>query len=407
MREEIMMILGMLEEGKITSDQAALLIEAVVETVGLYDLEEPLPSFKDDAKNAGECHHHESAEKPGGEGVKGVADKLSGLADVVDRAALERLVERIRDTLEGAVKSTDQFMGRIQREVMSRKRTNGSSDWVLSLSTNVEKVVDGSFQGEDGKKIDVKLSTWNGRINVEPWDEPGFRVTVTADAVLGRERETPSEADSTMLDDVFEYDVAGDSLKVKLHDSRAAVRGASLNVKLPRRFVYDMDLETQNGHVSVGELECRMVKVETSNGRIELDNTYAVISELETSNGRIVLTGVTKRLSARTSNGPIRIVPKKIEGDSLYELATSNGSIEVQVADADQVGYHIDAKTGLGRIVIDLPNVAYQVTDKGYVRGEVVTETSGFSEKSDRLTIKARTSNGKIRIIGSRENANS
>ena len=81
MREEIMMILGMLEEGKITSDQAALLIEAVVETVGLYDLEEPLPSFKDDAKNAGECHHHESAEKPGGEGVKGVADKLSGLAD--------------------------------------------------------------------------------------------------------------------------------------------------------------------------------------------------------------------------------------------------------------------------------------------------------------------------------------
>ena len=186
-------------------------------------------------------------------------------------------------------------MGRIQREVMSRKRTNGSSDWVLSLSTNVEKVVDGSFQGEDGKKIDVKLSTWNGRINVEPWDEPGFRVTVTADAVLGRERETPSEADSTMLDDVFEYDVADDSLKVKLHDSRAAVRGASLNVKLPRRFVYDMDLETQNGHVSVGELECRMVKVETSNGRIELDNTYAVISELETSNGRIVLTGVTKR----------------------------------------------------------------------------------------------------------------
>jgi hypothetical protein len=137
-REEIMMILGMLEEGKITSDQAALLIEAVVETVGLYDLEEPLPSFKDDAKNAGECHHHESAEKPGGEGVKGVADKLSGLADVVDRAALERLVERIRDTLEGAVKSTDQFMGRIQREVMSRKRTNGSSDWVLSLSTNVK-----------------------------------------------------------------------------------------------------------------------------------------------------------------------------------------------------------------------------------------------------------------------------
>ena len=36
MREEIVMILKMLEEGKITSEQAVLLIEAVDEAVGLH-----------------------------------------------------------------------------------------------------------------------------------------------------------------------------------------------------------------------------------------------------------------------------------------------------------------------------------------------------------------------------------
>ncbi|HHX25686.1 MAG TPA: hypothetical protein GX721_03350, partial [Firmicutes bacterium] len=72
-------------------------------------------------------------------------------------------------------------------------------------------------------------------------------------------------------------------------------------------------------------------------------------------------------------------------------------------ADADKVGYHIDAKTSLGRIALDLPNLAYQVRDEGTVRREVITETSGYSEKTDKLTIKARTSNGQVRIVSRQE----
>jgi len=37
----------------------------------------------------------------------------------------------------------------------------------------VEKVVEGSFKGEAGKKIDIALITRNGSIVVEPWDESG------------------------------------------------------------------------------------------------------------------------------------------------------------------------------------------------------------------------------------------
>ncbi len=194
--------------------------------------------------------------------------------------------------------------------------------------------------------------------------------------------------------------MADDSLKVKLSHGKA-VSGASFNVRLPRKFLYDMDLETQNGRVSLGEFECRMITVETSNGRIDLDNTRGVMTQLETSNGRINVNGITQRLSARTSNGGITVMPRKIAGESQYELTTSNGAIEVQVADADKVGYHIDAKTSLGRISLDLPNLAYQVRDEGTVRREILTETSGFSESTDKLTIKARTSNGQIRIARS------
>jgi hypothetical protein len=411
------MILKMLEEGKVTSEQAELLIGAVDDAVGLHTPEEPRLISEGDDEKPEQSEPPASLKRPDMTDLRELGDKLSGLADVVDRAALESLAERIRHTVEDAVRSTDRAIDRMQREARERRLSAESggeepsvAHWgkaiiepfqrMFSPDIKVEKVVEGSFPGESGKKIDVELSTWNGRIVVEPWDEPGFRVNVTANVMPSVESQTPCEAGKALLEGLLACDVADDSLKVKLSHGKA-VSGASFNVRLPRKFLYDMDLETQNGRVSLGEFECRMITVETSNGRIDLDNTRGVMTQLETSNGRINVNGITQRLSARTSNGGITVMPRKIAGESQYELTTSNGAIEVQVADADKVGYHIDAKTSLGRISLDLPNLAYQVRDEGTVRREILTETSGFSESTDKLTIKARTSNGQIRIARS------
>jgi DUF4097 and DUF4098 domain-containing protein YvlB len=416
MREEVIMILNMLEEGKITSEQAASLIEAVDDAMGLRAPEESSPAAEGDGEKPEEPEQTPSSKKPEMIEVKRLVDKLSGLADVVDRAAFENLAEKIRETVESAVKSTDQVIDRVQQEVRDRRRSVESDDedasmarWsktilepfqrMFSPSIRVEKVIEGSFGGESGKKIDVALSTRNGSIVVEPWDEPGFRVNVTANVVPAAEGQANDcGAAKALVEELLKCDAADDSLKIKAVHGKA-LTGASFDVKLPREFLYDMDLKTQNGRVSLGEFECRMIKVETSNGRIELDNTGGVITELETSNGRIDVSAVTQRLSAKTSNGGITIIPRKITGESQYVLKTSNGAIEVKLEDADKVGYHIDAKTSLGRIVVDLPNLAYQVRDEETVRREVVAETSGFSEDTDRLTIKARTSNGQVRIM--------
>ena len=409
MREEVMMILKMLEEGKITVDQAASLIEAVNEVVGL-------DAPEGDSGKSKESEPRPSLKGPDMAEVKGLVDKLSGLADVVDRAAFENLAEKIRSTVESAVKSTDQVIDRVQQEVRDRRRSVESDDeeasmarWskailepfqrMFSSGIKVEKVIEGSFEGEAGKKIDVVFITRNGSIVVEPWDEPGFHVNVTANVIPAVEgKVNDCGAAKALMEELLKCDATDHSLKIHAGHGKA-LAGASFDVRLPREFLYDMDLKTQNGRVSLGEFGCRMIRVETSNGRIELDNTHGVITELDTSNGRINVSGITERLSAKTSNGGITVIPLKITGESQYELKTSNGAIEVKLADADKVGYHIDAKTSLGRIVVDLPDLAYQVRDEGTVQREVVAETSGFSEDTDRLTIKARTSNGQVRIM--------
>jgi hypothetical protein len=106
-----------------------------------------------------------------------------------------------------------------------------------------------------------------------------------------------------------------------------------------------------------------------------------------------------KRPYSASTSTPIS--PLRAVSHVFFQPLSIPQAIEVQVADADKVGYHIDAKTSLGRISLDLPNLAYQVRDEGTVRREILTETSGFSESTDKLTIKARTSNGQIRIARS------
>lgn len=417
MREEVMMILKMLEEGKITSEQASSLIEAIDDAVGFRASGESFETPEGDGEKSEESKPTPSSKGPGMTEVKGLVDKLSGLVDVVDKEALDNLAETIRETVESAVKSTDQVIDRVQQEVDRRLRVESDDEddslarWskailepfqrMFSPSIRVEKVVEGGFKGEAGKKIDIALITRNGSIVVEPWDESGFRVIMTANVIPAVEGRTNDyEAANALVEEFLKCGVTDDSLKIKAGHERA-LAGASFDVKLPREFLYDMDLKTQNGRVSLGEFECRMIKVETSNGRIELDNTHGVITELESSNGRINVSGITRRLSARTSNGGIAVIPRRITGESEYELKTSNGAIEVQLADADRVGYHIDAKTSRGCIVLDLPGLAYLARDEGTARRELITETSGFSESTDRLTIKARTSNGQVRIVNS------
>lgn len=412
MREEVMMILKMLEEGKITTEQAASLIEAVNEAVGLDPSGGDSEIPDSGTKRSTETEPGPSSGRLDMSGVQGLVDKVSQLADVVDTTAVESLAEKIRDTVESAIKRTDRAVNRLQQEVRERCRSAESDSddtqparWskaiveplqsMFSHGIRVEKVMDGSFPDDPGKEISVELGTWNGSITVEPWDNPGFRVDVTA-TMKGQGVEC--ESAGNILEELLKCDSTEDSLKIKVGHGKA-LTGASLKVRLPRKLKYDLELKTDNGAVSVRGFECKMIRAETSNGRIQLDDTRGVITELETSNGRINVSGVSRRLSAKTSNGGITILSQGIAGESEYELKTSNGAIEVQLAGDDKVGYHIDAKTSLGRIVLDLPDLVYQATDERTVRRDVIAETIGFSENADRLKIKARTSNGQVRII--------
>lgn len=441
MQEEHMMILKMLEEGKITAEEAAALIEAVDEATGAsggagFEEAGEMP----EGARPEEAWRDASQESSGAEGEKdgaaatgrkrpyrpdlsrlrGLADKLSRLAEVADGPALENLAGRIERTVERAMREKERVLERAMREkeraIERMEKGISKVHWhhkghgvmppwaetftepllgIFSPGVKVEKVLEGTF-AEESRGIDVEATTSNGSITIEPWDETGFRIEVRAHVRMAGGDPKAAQA---KLDEDLEYETTAGGLRIKCN-AGGAISGASLTMRLPRKLQYDLALETSNGKVEIGSLDCSTIEAETSNGRITLDETRAATAELETSNGRIQCTGTARKLTAETSNGRIVVAPGKISGEAKYELETSNGSIEVQLATDAEVGYSIEAETSLGGIHVDLPDLVYRVNSGGMGHREVVAITSGYDEKANRLRIKAETSNGSITVTG-------
>ncbi|MGE5574341.1 MAG: DUF4097 family beta strand repeat-containing protein [Bacteroidota bacterium] len=485
MLEEHMMILKMLEEGKITSEEAAALIEALNEAVepgegaqgeggearqgpggeafgqagepdgqrrGAAAPGERVAGSAEDTACAGARDTGSSASAGAGTGadagdaataagnegtgggseretcsrgpdfakIRALADRLAHLAETSYGPALESLAERIEKTVEAAMRDKERALERAMREkervaeklgeelsgkARRRSRWGEAPDWVeaftepflsvLAPGVRVERAFEGTFDAQL-EKVNVDATTSNGGITIEPWDGPGFRVEVRA-----RVRGAASDPGVTRarLEEAIEYEATPDRLRIDCSGENV-VSGAALAIQLPRGFRYDLDLETSNGKVEIGALDCGTIDVKTSNGRITLDGASVVTAELETANGRIQCRGPAKRLVAETSNGSILVAPARPTGDAVYELETSNGSIEVQLATAEDVGYSVEAETSHGGIHVDLPNLTYEVNTRSMGHKEIVASTAGYETNADRLRIKAETSNGSITITG-------
>lgn len=481
-REEHMMILKMLEEGKITSEEAAALIDALDEAVegeegAPCEGGEGSPGLREAAREAGQTGEERKDAAGAGAGVgagagaharagagagadagaatgdaagtegrdageggrawgtvghgpdfakiRALAHKLAHLAEASYGPALENLAERIEKTVEKAMEERERAIEHAMRakeraaeklgedisEPHRRFRWGEPSAWAEAFTepflgafapgVRVKKTFEGSFDAKLNR-VTIEATTSNGGITIQPWDGPGFRVEIRA-----RVRGAVSDpgAAQARLEEAIAYEAGPGRLRIDC-SGEEVVSGAALTIQLPRGFQYDLKLETSNGKVEVGALECGTIDVETSNGRIDLGGASAAIAELETSNGRIQCRGAAKKLVAETSNGSIFVAPARPVGDAVYELETSNGSIEVQLAASGDVGYSIEAETSHGGIHVDLPNLVYQVNTRSMGHKEIVASTAGYEAKANKLRIKAETSNGSISVIKAGTHAN-
>ena len=179
-------------------------------------------------------------------------------------------------------------------------------------------------------------------------------------------------------------DVKGDTLTVKLKKKGwsflsfgFSFSNMELLITVPEKQYELMTVKNNNGKIKAENMEAVDISFETDNGNIELKNIEADSTHVQSDNGRIILDQVTGKVIGKTDNGRITLVTDNL--DRSIDLTTDNGRIEI-TSTSEPENVTIDAKTGNGKI--DVLGVKNEHTVFG---------------KGEHL-IKLRSDNGRITV---------
>ncbi|TLS38523.1 DUF4097 family beta strand repeat-containing protein [Pseudalkalibacillus caeni] len=321
MNEERKMILKMIEDGKITADEGAKLLEAL--------------GTKEDVKSE-QKSHAESFEQE---------TKTADWSDQWSKAA-KSSTTRVSNFVESLIQKI--------------------KDLDLDFNFGSYEVVHHTFHQSDVslKKLDISLR--NGEIVLKPWDQNEVKVECEANVYrVSSEEEAKekflNEASFRVYDDRFSFKIDRADIKatttvylpesdyddVRLKTFNGDITGETIQANL-------FKTKAANGRITFKKLEARDIEIEAANGAILIEDGEGEICELETGNGAITIKGKFNEIDAQSLNGAIRAtVTEPLSGKG--EFKTLNGSINVILPKGMAVKG--DLKSSIGSVTCDLEDM--------------------------------------------------
>ena len=288
------------------------------------------------------------------------------------------------------------------------------SKWVLVLLSlsflvltgcDIAEIVDSTRYKEDfHQSYPMKaggrlyLENMNGSIEIAGWDQD------TAD-ISGTKYAGNEPALKALKVDIVS---SGDSIRIRTvpPSGRWGNMGASYVVRVPRRTSLER-IQSSNGRISVSGLDAT-ARLETSNGSIEAIDVSGPVN-LRTSNGSVRAERIRKGLEARTSNGAIRADLGGPMDSGTVRLTTSNGSVELSMAEFKT--QDADITTSNGSITVRLPGSVSADVKANTSNSSITNEfDSAFKGRTDKHSLEGTigaggplltltTSNGGIRLL--------
>ena len=400
MSNEKIMILKMLEEGKINAQEAATLIDS------LGKEESANKDYKKENQNK-HCHNsrqqnyqqhqqynnnqqqHQQYQQ-NRQNFEDFAEDISKKFDNLARG-FEPKVKKFTDTI---VEKTASIVDEISKSFSSKDSVvyddfsfNNDLTKVFELTVenmNSELILEGkngsvSVSGYNGDKITVRVKyrPKNGPANID-FIKSGDKYHLSYD----RDYFKYVALEAFVPENMFEY------IKAKSSNSSITVE------KLISKYI---DVKTSNSSITARELSAEEIKLKTSNSSIKMEQVKGRNCEAKTSNSKIFVTNVdVESLKLSTSNASINL---NIDYFNLYDnytwvAETSNSKININVPTNRDLGYHFKALTSLGKIKLGLTGMNYITNTPNYIEAKSID----FDNAKKCIKFSAETSNGSVVI---------
>lgn len=231
----------------------------------------------------------------------------------------------------------------------------------IDLDLNFGKYIEIShiFQQTDAFVKNIDIDVANGNITLIPWDQKDVRVECQARVYRVDSQE---QARINFLKDIT-FAIEGDCLRFSTGQKWMKLDAA---IYIPQTDYEKMKIRMFNGNIESHHLNVRKFKVKTANGKIMMDEIKSSTIEAETANGAITFNNCEAAdIDAETINGAI-----KLNGDfHKVELQSFNGDVECKIFGNNCEW--IDAKTTTGGIFLAVPESAA-------VNGELKSNLGNF-----------------------------
>ncbi|MBS4174049.1 DUF4097 domain-containing protein [Bacillus sp. FJAT-49736] len=367
MQMERKRILEMVKEGKLSTEEALTLLEALENEHKGNGMQHEIDSV---SKSYEQDKQHEYKEDEPSSQFSGARDK-------------------IMDFVNSAVKKIKEF------------------DFQLNQSVEFPHV----FQQAEAEFTNIDIDVANGHVEIRPWDQPDTRVECQAKVYRKDQRD---DARAFFIENSY-FSVENNRLRFSTQSKwmkvdtviyvprssyeKAIIRTFNGKITAEKLDVQDFKTKTANGKISLHEMVTEKMEAETANGKIMIQNSKSNRLAAETMNGQIDVVGSYHTVDLQSFNGNVHCTLTE-QADTVHVKAVT-GNIHLYLPDGN--GVEGECKSNFGNIKVELENVETIVEKKEIAQKQLKFKKSGESEETTRVFADTKTGSVHIKKFEKKE----
>ncbi len=399
--EERMMILKMLQEGRINSDEAAKLLEALEAKQGPqnagfkgFNIPKPPPHnyydevtrvrerINDWRKDLSKNYNQNDFDK--------MVDEFSAKA--------EKFGKNVATAAFGVADKVVDFVGSI---------VDTGAFNIFGSCVTVEK----DFEAVAAEGLNLHLQATNGQITVKKHQEERILIKAkirtpqaNAESAIIFTNDNGTVAVKLAKPDTYNLSVAYEVLVPVVKFNQIVLETKNSKIYVEDTLSEEFVSATRNAAIDLTGVNSSKISVDTKNAKVAVNYMIGKDISLGTTNAVIDIKNLkAEKLNAGTMNG--KILLDNIQGyddTSAVELnlKTGNADIKVNMNDTEDKGYKVKAQTTNGGINLLIPNLLYRSAPRyESMNKQAEAETDNYASAAQKININVETTNGYIEVI--------